>query len=100
MSDLLGVLFFVLLIVGIFIGLKILAKPRRTTAEEFERNAAESASMLGITMNALHNLMSAEESKSKEVRMELKEGRYNKKQREENNGGEGIEEKVIESGSL
>ncbi len=95
MSDLVGILFFVLLIVGAFVGLKILAKPRKTTAEEFERNAAETASMLGITMNALHGMMSAEEAQAKEVRMELKEGRYNKKEREENDDddGESVEEK-------
>ena len=82
MSDWLGLLFFVLLIVGAFVGLKILAKPVKRTEEEFERNAAESASMLGASMNALQELLNPEEAKAKEVQTQLKEGRYNKKKRE------------------
>ena len=82
MSDWIGLLFFVLLIVGVFIGLKILAKPVKRTEEEFERNAAESTSLLGASMNALQELMNPEEAKAKEVQTQLKEGRYNKKKRE------------------
>ncbi len=82
MSDWLGLLFFVLVIVGAVVGLKILAKPVKRTEEEFERNAAESASLLGASMNALQELLSPEEAKAKEVQTQLKEGRYNKKKRE------------------
>ncbi|MEZ5429426.1 MAG: hypothetical protein R2747_24495 [Pyrinomonadaceae bacterium] len=82
MSDWIGLLFFAFLIVGAVVGLKILAKPRRTTAEEFERNAAESASMLSASMNALNEMLNPEAAKSKEVEMQLKEGRFNKKKRE------------------
>ena len=55
MSDWIGLTFFVLLVVGATIGLKILSKPRTTTSEEFERNAAEGTTMLGASMNALMN---------------------------------------------
>jgi hypothetical protein len=82
MQDWIGLLFFVLLIAGIFIGLKILAKPVTRTEEEFERNAAESVSMLGASMNALQELMNPEAAKAKEVQTQLKEGRYGKKKRE------------------
>jgi len=82
MQDLLGLIFFVLLIIGIFIGLKILSKPVKRTAEEFERGAAEGTTMLGASMNALQELLNPEEAKAKEVRTQLKEGRYNKKKRE------------------
>ena len=47
MSDWIGLIFFALLIVGIFVGLKLLAKPQKRTAEDFERNVSESTSMLG-----------------------------------------------------
>lgn len=87
MSDWIGVLFFVLLIVGVFAGLKILSKPATRTEEEFERNAAESASMLGASMNALQELMNPEAAKAKEVQMQVKEGRYAKKKREGKAGG-------------
>ena len=82
MSDWIGLLFFVLLIVGAFVGLKILSKPQTRTTEEFERRAAESTSMLGASMNALQELMNPEAAKAKEVQMQLKDGRYGKKKRE------------------
>ena len=87
MSDRLGLLFFVLLIVGIYAGLKTLSKPVKRTEAEFERNAAESASMLGASMNALQELMNPSAAKAKEVEMQLKEGRYMKKKREGKAGG-------------
>ncbi|MDQ6788018.1 MAG: hypothetical protein M3033_14530 [Acidobacteriota bacterium] len=88
MSDWIGLLFFVLLIAGIFVGLKILAKPKTRTEEEFERNAAESTSMLGASMNALQEILDPAAAKAKEVQTQLKEGRYNKKKREGKANGE------------
>ncbi len=82
MADWIGLLFFVLLIVGIFIGLKVLSKPVKRTEAEFERNAAESTSMLGAGMNALQELMDPTAAKAKEVQTQMKEGRYLKKKRE------------------
>ena len=94
MQDWIGLAFFVLLVAGIFIGLKILAKPVRRTEEEFERNAAESVSMLGASMNALQELMNPEAAKSKEVQTQLKEGRYGKKKREGKANGEENDEEI------
>jgi len=94
MQDWIGVLFFVLLAVGVFVGLKMLAKPVTRTEEEFERNAAESVSMLGASMNALQELMNPAEAKAKEVQTQLKEGRYDKKKREGKANGEEGEEEV------
>ena len=81
MSDWLGLLFIVLLVVGAVVGLKILSKPQTRTAEEFERNAAEGTTMLGASMNALNELMNPSEAKAKEVITQMKEGRYQKKKR-------------------
>jgi hypothetical protein len=92
MQDWIGLAFFVLLVAGIFIGLKVLSKPVTRTEEEFERNAAESVSMLGASMNALQELMNPAEAKAKEVQTQLKEGRYNKKKREGKANGEADEE--------
>lgn len=88
MSDWIGLLFFAPLIVGIFVGLKVLAKPQTRTEAEFERNAAENTTMLGASMNALQELMNPEAAKAKEVQTQLKEGRYGKKKREGKAGGE------------
>jgi hypothetical protein len=82
MADWLGLLFFVLLIGGALLGLKLLSKPQKRTEEEFERNAAEGTTMLGASMNALQELMNPDAAKAKEVQTQLKEGRYNKKKRE------------------
>lgn len=92
MSDWIGLLFFVLLIVGAFVGLKILSRPQTRTTEEFERRAAESTSMLGASMNALQELMNPEAAKAKEVQMQLKDGRYGKKKREGKANGEDLDE--------
>ena len=91
MSDWFGLLFFVLLIVGIFVGLKILAKPQKRTEAEFERNAAE-GSGLGASVNALQEILDPAEARAKEVKVQLKEGRYNKKKREGKANGEDLSE--------
>ena len=41
MSDWIGLLFFVLLVAGVVVGLKLLSRPQKRTEEEFERRAAE-----------------------------------------------------------
>lgn len=82
MVDWIGLGFFVLVIVGIVAGLKVLSKPQKRTPEEFERNAAEGTTMLGASMNALNELMNPSEAKAKEVITQMKEGRYQKKKRE------------------
>jgi len=82
MADWIGLLFFVLLIVGIFVGLKVLSKPQTRTEAEFERNASESTSMLGAGMNALQEALDPAAARAKEVQMQLKEGHYGKKKRE------------------
>ena len=90
MSDWIGLLFFVLLIVSAFVGLKILAKPQTRTEAEFEKNAAESTSMLGAGINALQEVLDPTAAKAKEVQTQLKEGRYNKKKREGKAEGEDL----------
>lgn len=82
MGDWIGLLFFVLIVAGAVIGLKILSKPTKRTSDEFERNAAEGTTALGASMNALQELMNPEAAKSKEVITQMKEGRYQKKKRE------------------
>ncbi|HMT08562.1 MAG TPA: hypothetical protein PKA82_11205 [Pyrinomonadaceae bacterium] len=82
MQDWIGLGFFVLLIVGVIVGLRVLSKPQTRTSEEFERNAAEGTTMMGASFNALQELMDPQAAKSKEVVTQMKEGRYQKKKRE------------------
>jgi RNase H-fold protein (predicted Holliday junction resolvase) len=69
-------------VLGIVVGLKLLAKPATRTEAEFEKNAAEGTTSLGASMNALQELLNPEAAKSKEVQTQLKEGRYNKKKQD------------------
>lgn len=82
MEDWIGLGFLVLLVVGAALGLRALSRPQKRTAEEFERNAAENTTMMGASMNALHELMNPEAAKAKETITQVKEGRYQKKKRE------------------
>lgn len=94
MSDWLGILFFVLLVIAAFFGVRALANQKPKTAEEFEKNAAEGTTALGASMNALQELMNPEAAKSKEVQMQMKEGRFGKKKREGKAGGEADTEEL------
>ena len=88
MQDWIGLGFFVLLIVGAAVGLKLLSKPRVSTADEFERRAAEETTPMGASFNALQELMDPAAAKAKEVVTQMKEGRYQKKKREGKAEGE------------
>lgn len=87
MSDWIGLGFFILLVIGIIVGLRQLAKPQKRTPEEFERRAAEGTSALGAVGNALNQVLNPAESKSKETISQLKDGRFNKKKREGKGNG-------------
>jgi hypothetical protein len=88
MQDWIGLGFFLLLIVGVIVGLKALSKPRVSTAAEFERRAAEEKTMLGATMNALQQITDPADARSKEVIEQLKDGGFQKKKREGKAEGE------------
>jgi hypothetical protein len=79
MSDWIGLAFFVLLVVGAAVGLKLVSRPHSRTTEQFERKAAEGTTALGASMNALQELLNPEAAKGKEVAVQLKEGRFDKK---------------------
>ena len=88
MGDWIGLGFFVFLIAGAFVALKVLSKPRVSTSDEFERNAAEGKTMLGASMNALQEIMDPAEAKAKEVIAQMKDGNFQKKKREGKAEGE------------
>ena len=82
MGDWIGLGFFVFLVVGAIVALKIISKPRVSSSDEFERNAAEGTTALGATMNALQELMDPAEEKKREVITQMKEGTFQKRKRE------------------
>ena len=87
MNDWIGLAFIVLLIVAALVAIKVLANPRPRPSDEFERGAAENTTMLGALMNALHDVTDPGAERAREVRMQMKEGRYQKKKREGKAGG-------------
>ncbi len=96
MNDWIGLLFFVLLIIGVIVGLKLLSKPQTRTSEEFERNASENTTMLGASMNALNELMNPAAAKAKETVTQMKDGRYQKKRREGKADGTESDDAILE----
>ena len=94
MTDWIGLLFFVLLVLGILAGLKLLSKPVKRTEAEFERNVAEGTTMLGAGLNALQEALDPAAARAKEVQTQLKEGRYGKKKREGKANAEDSNEEI------
>ncbi|MEP6923093.1 MAG: hypothetical protein ABI954_01400 [Pyrinomonadaceae bacterium] len=82
MSDWIGLGFLILLIVAAWIGLRILSKPRKLTAQEFERRVNEGGGLVNAGMLELDKFLNPQAAKSIEVIQELKSGKYNKKQNE------------------
>ncbi|HQZ82969.1 MAG TPA: hypothetical protein PLR83_07095 [Pyrinomonadaceae bacterium] len=82
MQDWFGAIFIILLIAGALVGLKALSRQRKTTAEEFERSAAENSTMLGAMSNALQGLVDPGFARAKVVQAAMKDGRYQKKKDE------------------
>lgn len=95
MSDWIGLGFFVFLIVGALVAIRVLANPRPRTSDEFERSASENTTMTGALLNALHDVTDPAAARAKEVRMQMKDGRYQKKKREGKAGGNFEEEDGI-----
>ncbi len=82
MSDWIGLAFFVLIIVGIFIGLKLLGNQPKRTEQEFENRVSDGTGLMSAGVNALNEALNPNEAKAKEVITQVKEGRFNKKKRE------------------
>ncbi len=87
MGDWIGLAFFVLFLVIVLFAIRMLANPRPRTSEEFEKNAVDNPTAIGAFMNALHEVTDPSATKAKEVRMQMKEGRFQKKKREGKSGG-------------
>jgi hypothetical protein len=87
MSDWLGLLFFALLIIGVYFALRTLANPKKRTVEDFERGIEEGTGLAGAGMNALQKLLQPEAAKGVEVVLDLKNGRYNKKKQDGKGNG-------------
>lgn len=88
MGDWLGLAFFLLLIIGIWLGLKMLGNQPKRTEQEFENRVSDGTGLMSAGVNALNELLNPNEAKAKEVITQVKEGRFNKKKREGKANGE------------
>lgn len=88
MNDWIGLAFFVLIIAGIFIGLKLLGNQPKRTEQEFENRVSDGTGLMSAGVNALNEALNPNEAKAKEVITQVKEGRFNKKKREGKANGE------------
>jgi len=76
MTEILGLLFFVLLGVGIFFGLRVISRERVSTAEEFEKSASEGPSLVGAGVKALQDMLDPPRANGEKAVVEMKEGRH------------------------
>jgi hypothetical protein len=87
MSDWIGLIIIIGWIIGIYLGLKRLGNRPQVTEAEFESRVADGTGLLSAGVNALNEALNPNEAKAKEVKIQLKEGRFNKKKREGKGSG-------------
>ena len=80
MSNWIGLGFLLLLVVGAIWGLSALGKPRRITAEEFERRASEGPGLVGAGLLSLQKALEPAAERAVETQEDFKRGRFDKKQ--------------------
>src|SRR5262245_28883773 len=79
MNDLIGIAVIVFIVACGLFGLSRLGKPYDVSAEEFEKRAREGPSMLSAGLSGLQKFLDPAEQKAVEVKEDLRQGRYNKK---------------------
>ena len=83
MSDWIGLISIILILCGIYFGLKHLNKPKSLIEPDFEKRVYDSAQLLSAGINALNENLNPSDAKGKIGIEEVKKGRYNKKEKEE-----------------
>lgn len=79
MNDWIGLGILVALALGAYLFLRYLSKPKKITAEEFEKNASEGKSLVGAGFMELQKFLDPKTENAIVATRELKQGRYNKK---------------------
>jgi hypothetical protein len=91
MNDWIGLGILVLAALAIHIGLRVLSKPKKITAEEFEKRASEGVSLVGAGFNELQKFLDPSKENEIVATQEIKQGRYSKK-KDQGDGKETDEE--------
>ena len=79
MSDLIGVAVIVFIVLCGLFGLSYLSRPYDVSVEEFERRAQEGPSLLSAGLSGLQKVLDPAAQKAEEVKEDLRQGRYDKK---------------------
>jgi hypothetical protein len=87
MNDWIGLIFFIALAIGIYFGIKMLGNQPKKTEAEFENRVSDGTGLMSAGVGALNEILNPNEAKAKEVKVQLKEGRFNKKKREGKGNG-------------
>jgi len=94
MSALIGIGFFILLIVGAIYGLSLLNKPYKVTEEEYEKRINEGPGLLGAGLIGIQKMLDPAAERAEAVVQDFKAGHSEKKQE----SGEGDDEEEEEKG--
>ncbi len=87
MADWIGLVIIIGWLIGIYFGLKRLGNKPQVTEAEFENRVADGTGLMSAGVNALNEALNPNEAKAKEVKIQLREGRFNKKKREGKGNG-------------
>jgi hypothetical protein len=87
MNDWIGFGILVAMGLGAFLFLRYLSKPKKISAEEFEKRAAEGQTLVGAGMMELQKFLDPSTENAIVATQELRQGRYNKK-KDQGDGGE------------
>lgn len=79
MNDWIGLGILIALALGAYLFLRYLSKPKKITAEQFEKNLEEGPSLVNAGMMELQKFLDPRAANSIVAAQELKQGRYNKK---------------------
>ncbi len=88
MRDWIGLGILIALALGAYLFLRYLSKPKKITAEEFEKRAEEGVSLVGAGMMELQKFLDPSTENTIVAMQELKQGKYSKKK----NQGDGEDE--------
>ncbi len=92
MEDWIGFGIIILLVCFAVFGLKLLSVEKTRTEDEFEKGAAEGASMGGAFLNAVNGMLNPGVKKGDKAVIELKQGARRKKRGDGKANGEGKKE--------
>ena len=97
MSDWIGLVILVFIVLGGLFGLLRLSKPYDLSTEEFERRVQEGPGLLGASLIGLQSALDPAMQKAVETQEDLKQGRYDGEQESGDppEAGDSSDEKVI-----